>query len=117
MKKRSPTYLVEDYPLNTKVEVCLEKNFSSMHCTVRKVNILNVDQDASEVKVKQVNLEVKLHSNFNEGTEVWSKMREYIFILLFVIYKKLIVFLYKHERRTKQALSKTCKYFCSGLFP
>ncbi|KAJ8404524.1 hypothetical protein AAFF_G00337910 [Aldrovandia affinis] len=70
MKKRSPTYLVEEYPLNTKVEVCLEKNFSSMHCTVRKVNILNVNQDASKLKVKQVNLEVKLHNNFNEGTEV-----------------------------------------------
>ncbi|XP_036384589.1 extracellular matrix protein FRAS1-like [Megalops cyprinoides] len=70
LKKRTPTCLVEEYPLNTKVEVCLEKNFSSMHCTVRKVNILNVDQDASNVKVKQVNLEVKLHKNFVEGTEV-----------------------------------------------
>ncbi|XP_035245707.1 extracellular matrix protein FRAS1-like isoform X1 [Anguilla anguilla] len=70
MKKRSPTYLVEEYPLNTKVEVCLEKNFSSMHCTVRKVNVLNMNQRASKVKVKQVNLEVKLHNNFSEGTEV-----------------------------------------------
>ncbi|KAG9354285.1 hypothetical protein JZ751_012409, partial [Albula glossodonta] len=43
MKKHSPAYLTEEYPLNTKVEVCLEKNFSSMHCTVRKVNILNMN--------------------------------------------------------------------------
>ncbi|KAJ8286924.1 hypothetical protein GJAV_G00044950 [Gymnothorax javanicus] len=70
MKKQSPTDLVEEYPLNTKVEVCLEKNFSSMYCSVRKVNMFNMNQDASEVKVKQVNLEVKLHNNFSEGTEV-----------------------------------------------
>ncbi|KAK7933745.1 hypothetical protein WMY93_004641 [Mugilogobius chulae] len=62
----------EEYPLNTKVEVCLdkcvEKNFGSRHCTVRNVNVLNRNQDRG--KVKQVNLEVKLHNNLNDGTEV-----------------------------------------------
>ncbi|KAJ0067384.1 hypothetical protein NL108_003229, partial [Boleophthalmus pectinirostris] len=62
----------EEYPLNTKVEVCLdkcvEKNFGSRHCTVRNVNVLNRSQD--KAKVKQVNLEVKLRNNLNDGTEV-----------------------------------------------
>uniref|UniRef100_A0A3Q2PFS0 Fraser extracellular matrix complex subunit 1 n=1 Tax=Fundulus heteroclitus TaxID=8078 RepID=A0A3Q2PFS0_FUNHE len=62
----------EEYPLNTKVEVCMdkcvEKNFSSKHCTVRNVNI-NRNQEPNG-KVKQVNLEVKLHNNLNDGTEV-----------------------------------------------
>lgn len=65
--------MYEEYPLNTKVEVCLdkcvEKNFSTKHCTVRNVNVLNRNQDA-KMKVKQVNLEVKLHNNLNDGTEV-----------------------------------------------
>ncbi|KAM7019160.1 LOW QUALITY PROTEIN: extracellular matrix organizing protein FRAS1 [Tautogolabrus adspersus] len=63
----------EEYPLNTKVEVCMdkcmEKNFSSKHCTVRNINILNRQQE-SRPKVKQVNLEVKLHNNLSDGTEV-----------------------------------------------
>uniref|UniRef100_A0A3B4AGL3 VWFC domain-containing protein n=1 Tax=Periophthalmus magnuspinnatus TaxID=409849 RepID=A0A3B4AGL3_9GOBI len=62
----------EEYPLNTKVEVCLdkcvEKNFGSRHCTVRNVNVLNRSQD--KAKVKQVNLEVKLQNNLGDGTEV-----------------------------------------------
>ncbi|KAF7205299.1 extracellular matrix organizing protein FRAS1 isoform X2 [Nothobranchius furzeri] len=62
----------EEYPLNTKVEVCMdkcvEKNFSSKHCTVRNVNI-NRNQEASG-KVKQVNLEVKVLNNLSDGTEV-----------------------------------------------
>ncbi|AWP07675.1 putative extracellular matrix protein FRAS1 [Scophthalmus maximus] len=65
----------EEYPLNTKVEVCMdkcvEKNFSSKHCTVRNVNVLNRNQEANgKAKVKQVNLEVKIHNNLNDGTEV-----------------------------------------------
>lgn len=73
-KKKAPkTY--EEYPLNTKVEVCMdkcvEKNFSTTHCTVRNINILNRNQEtSSKAKVKQVNLEVKLHNNLNDGTEV-----------------------------------------------
>lgn len=77
-KKKSKTAaskVYEDYPLNTKVEVCLDKcvetNFSTKHCTVRNVNVLNRNQDATaKTKVKQVNLEVKLHNNLNDGTEV-----------------------------------------------
>lgn len=69
----------EEYPLNTKVEVCVErcveKNFRSKNCTVRNVNILHRHQDnaaaaATRPKVKQVNLEVKVHNNLSDGTEV-----------------------------------------------
>ncbi|XP_076007225.1 extracellular matrix organizing protein FRAS1 [Genypterus blacodes] len=72
-KKTAKTY--EEYPLNTKVEVCmdkcLEKNFSTKHCNVRNINILNRNQAPNgKAKVKQVNLEVKLHNNLNDGTEV-----------------------------------------------
>ncbi|CAJ1069789.1 extracellular matrix protein FRAS1 [Xyrichtys novacula] len=70
-KKAEKSY--EEYPLNTKVEVCMdrcvEKNFSSKHCTVRNINILNRTQEPRP-KVKQVNLEVKVHNNLNDGTEV-----------------------------------------------
>uniref|UniRef100_H3DH31 Fraser extracellular matrix complex subunit 1 n=1 Tax=Tetraodon nigroviridis TaxID=99883 RepID=H3DH31_TETNG len=72
-KKAQKAY--EEYPLNTKVEVCMdkcvEKNFSSKHCNVRNVNVLHRNQEPSgKAKVKQVNLEVKLHNHLNEGTEV-----------------------------------------------
>ena len=72
--KKPPNKAYEEYPLNTKVEVCLdkcvEKNFSTKHCTVRNINI-NRNQEANgKAKVKQVNLEVKLHNNLNDGTEV-----------------------------------------------
>lgn len=64
----------EEYPLNTKVEVCMdkcvEKNFSSKHCTVRNVNVFDRNYNPGNGKVKQVNLEVKVHNNLNEGTEV-----------------------------------------------
>ncbi|XP_034535025.1 extracellular matrix protein FRAS1, partial [Notolabrus celidotus] len=70
-KKAEKPY--EEYPLNTKVEVCMdkcvEKNFSSKHCTVRNINVLNRNQE-TRPKVKQVNLEVKVHNNLNDGTEV-----------------------------------------------
>uniref|UniRef100_A0A3Q3BPI3 Fraser extracellular matrix complex subunit 1 n=1 Tax=Haplochromis burtoni TaxID=8153 RepID=A0A3Q3BPI3_HAPBU len=73
-KKKEPK-IYEEYPLNTKVEVCMdkcvEKNFGTKHCTVRNINVLNRNQEAnSKAKVKQVNLEVKLHNNLNDGTEV-----------------------------------------------
>lgn len=71
-RKRNSPKTYEEYPLNTKVEVCLdkcvEKNFSSKHCTVRNVNI-NRNQERNG-KLKQVNLEVKLHNNLSDGTEV-----------------------------------------------
>ena len=68
----------EGDPLNTKVEVCLdkrlEKNFSSRHCTVRNFNDLHGNHDTRTAKVnnktKQVNLGVKLHNNLGDGTEV-----------------------------------------------
>lgn len=77
--KKAEKAAYEEYPLNTKVEVCMdkcvEKNFSSKHCTVRNINILNRNQEnggagGGKAKVKQVNLEVKLHNNHNDGTEV-----------------------------------------------
>ncbi|KAM9823010.1 extracellular matrix organizing protein FRAS1 [Syngnathus typhle] len=67
----------EEYPLNTKVEVCMdkcvEKNFSSKHCTVTNVNVFSRGYETTggnKAKVKQVNLEGKLHNNLNDGTEV-----------------------------------------------
>ncbi|XP_046698206.1 extracellular matrix protein FRAS1 [Silurus meridionalis] len=62
---------MEEYPLNTKVEVeRLEKNLKNDKCNV---NLLSQSADTwkvNGVKVKQVNLEVKLHNNLNDGTEV-----------------------------------------------
>lgn len=62
---------MEEYPLNTKVEVeRLEKNLKNGKCNV---NLLSQSTDTwkvNGVKVKQVNLEVKLHNNLNDGTEV-----------------------------------------------
>ncbi|KAM7391087.1 hypothetical protein PAMP_021803 [Pampus punctatissimus] len=74
-KSKKAPKVYEEYPLNTKVEVCMdkcvEKNFSTKHCTVRNINILNRNQEANgKAKVKQVNLEVKLHNNLNDGTEL-----------------------------------------------
>ncbi|XP_076856944.1 extracellular matrix organizing protein FRAS1 isoform X2 [Brachyhypopomus gauderio] len=74
--RKKPVKAAEEYPLNTKVEVCLEhldKNLNSKHCTVRNVNLLNKSNTACKIngaKVKKVNLEVKLHNNLNDGTEV-----------------------------------------------
>ncbi|TSN86075.1 Extracellular matrix protein FRAS1 [Bagarius yarrelli] len=62
---------MEEYPLNTKVEVeRLEKNLKNGKCNI---NLLSQSADTwkvNGVKVKQVNLEVKLHNNLNDGTEV-----------------------------------------------
>ncbi|XP_023676521.2 extracellular matrix organizing protein FRAS1 isoform X1 [Paramormyrops kingsleyae] len=77
-KKLSLKNGAKEYPLNTKVEVFPanakeQKNFNNKHCTVTNVNILNKNQEVckvNSVKVKQVNLEVKLHNNLNDGTEV-----------------------------------------------
>ncbi|KAM8939375.1 extracellular matrix organizing protein FRAS1 [Pelodytes ibericus] len=78
-KKMPPKDGTEEYPLNTKVDASrknlnqAEKNFRKQHCNVRNINLLNEKQDAYEVKgvkVKQVNLEVKVHNNLHDGTEV-----------------------------------------------
>lgn len=65
----------EEHPLNTKVELPrgAEKALDSRYCTVRNVNILRETGGVGEGKgrkVKQVNLEVKVHSNLHDGTEV-----------------------------------------------
>ncbi|KAM8864960.1 extracellular matrix organizing protein FRAS1 isoform 2-T3 [Synchiropus picturatus] len=57
----------EDYPLNTKVEVCMDKSLQKNFGTVRNVNLLPQEPRA---KVKQVNLQVKVHNNLSDGTEV-----------------------------------------------
>uniref|UniRef100_A0A4W3I1G5 Fraser extracellular matrix complex subunit 1 n=1 Tax=Callorhinchus milii TaxID=7868 RepID=A0A4W3I1G5_CALMI len=78
-KKKLPKEIPEEYPLNTKVEICsktlnrLEKNLNSKQCTVKNINILNKNDDmvrVKGVKVKQVNLNVKLQNNLHDGTEV-----------------------------------------------
>uniref|UniRef100_A0AAY4BT87 VWFC domain-containing protein n=1 Tax=Denticeps clupeoides TaxID=299321 RepID=A0AAY4BT87_9TELE len=73
-EKKKPA---EQYPLNTKVQVCLEhleNNLNSKRCTVKNVNLLRQTTEnckVNGVKVKQVNLEVKIHNNPNAlGTEV-----------------------------------------------
>ncbi|KAG8454257.1 hypothetical protein GDO86_000773 [Hymenochirus boettgeri] len=76
-KKKTHRDVVEEYPLNTKVEVSrkncdrAEKNFNRQHCTVRNINLLDDNKETFNlkgVKVKQVNLEV--HNNLHDGTEV-----------------------------------------------
>ncbi|XP_069482442.1 extracellular matrix organizing protein FRAS1 [Ambystoma mexicanum] len=71
--------VLEEYPLNTQVDASKrnidrsEKNFNRQHCTVRNINLLHDDEDifkAKGVKVKKVNLEVKVHNNLHDGTEV-----------------------------------------------
>ncbi|XP_065453534.1 extracellular matrix organizing protein FRAS1 isoform X1 [Chrysemys picta bellii] len=78
-KKKPAKDIMEEYPLNTKVEVPkknterAEKNVNRQYCTVRNINILSDNEGAYKVKgakVKQVNLEVKVHNNLHDGTEV-----------------------------------------------
>lgn len=78
-KKQPPEDTLEEYPLNTKVDVAkrsadkVEKNVSRHYCTVRNVNLLG-DSEGSYpfkgAKVKKVNLEVRVHNNLQDGTEV-----------------------------------------------
>ncbi|XP_075401034.1 extracellular matrix organizing protein FRAS1 [Tenrec ecaudatus] len=78
-KKLPAGDFVEEYPLNTKVDMPrrkldrVEKNVSRQYCTVRNVNILSEPEGASAsigVKVKKLNLEVRVHNNLQDGTEV-----------------------------------------------
>ncbi|XP_070250414.1 extracellular matrix organizing protein FRAS1 [Myotis yumanensis] len=79
-RKKPPTEdILEEYPLNTKVEVPkrspdrVEKNVSRQYCTVRNVNILSDAEGAyvfKGAKVKKLNLEVRVHNNLQDGTEV-----------------------------------------------
>nr|XP_014434426.2 LOW QUALITY PROTEIN: extracellular matrix protein FRAS1 [Pelodiscus sinensis] len=78
-KKKLAKDVMEEYPLNTKIELPkknterAEKNVNRQYCTVRNINILGDSEGAYKVKgvtVKQVNLEVKVHNNLHDGTEV-----------------------------------------------
>ncbi|XP_064440740.1 extracellular matrix organizing protein FRAS1 isoform X1 [Mirounga angustirostris] len=79
-RKKPPTEdILEEYPLNTKVDVSkrspdrVEKNLNRHYCTVRNVNILSDAEGAyafKGAKVKKLNLEVRVHNNLQDGTEV-----------------------------------------------
>ncbi|XP_066488376.1 extracellular matrix organizing protein FRAS1 [Tiliqua scincoides] len=78
-KKKAAKDVMEEYPLNTKVEAAkknterVEKNVNRQYCTVKNLNILCENEGAYKVKgarVKRVNLEVKVHNNLHDGTEV-----------------------------------------------
>ncbi|XP_061439271.1 extracellular matrix organizing protein FRAS1 isoform X3 [Rhineura floridana] len=78
-KKKAAKDFLEQYPLNTKVEAAkrsserVEKNVNRHYCTVKNLNILCESEGvykAQGVKVKQVNLAVKVHNNLHDGTEV-----------------------------------------------
>lgn len=79
-RKNPPTEnILEEYPLNTKVDVPkrspdrVEKNVNRQYCTVRNVNLLSEAEGAyvfKGAKVKKLNLEVRVHNNLQDGTEV-----------------------------------------------
>ncbi|KAM9238088.1 extracellular matrix organizing protein FRAS1 [Dugong dugon] len=79
-QKKPPTEdILEEYPLNTKVDMPkrnldrVEKNVNRQYCTVRNVNILSKTEGAytfKGAKVKKLNLEVSVHNNLQDGTEV-----------------------------------------------
>lgn len=74
-KREAARAAPEEHPLNTKVELPkgTEKAVNSQYCTVRNINILRETGGVSSLKgrkVKQVNLEVKVHNNLHDGTEV-----------------------------------------------
>ncbi|NXS55143.1 FRAS1 protein, partial [Brachypteracias leptosomus] len=65
----------EEHPLNTKVELPRGTALDRRYCTVRNVTVLGEPGGGGGCqgkgrKVKQVNLEVKVHSNLHDGTEV-----------------------------------------------
>ncbi|XP_044284420.1 extracellular matrix organizing protein FRAS1 [Varanus komodoensis] len=72
-KKKAAKDITEPYPLNSTVEAAKKKNVNRQYCTVKTLNILRENEGACKVKgakVKQVNLEVKVHNNLHDGTEV-----------------------------------------------
>ncbi|XP_006885356.1 PREDICTED: extracellular matrix protein FRAS1 [Elephantulus edwardii] len=78
-KKTPAEHILEEYPLNTKLEVPkrsmdrVEKNVNRQYCTVRNVNILSETEGVytfKGAKVKKLNLEVRVHNNLQDGTEV-----------------------------------------------
>lgn len=77
-KNKKPTKdVLEEYPLNTKVDISkknidvLEKNVCKQHYQIRNINILDKNEHSyGGIRVKPVNLEVKVLNNFSDGTEV-----------------------------------------------
>ncbi|NXS12674.1 FRAS1 protein, partial [Neodrepanis coruscans] len=74
-KREAARAAPEEHPLNTKVELPrgVPRAAGSRCCTVRNVHPLRDNGGACPGKgrkVKQVNLEVKAHSNLHDGTEV-----------------------------------------------
>lgn len=78
-KQKAAKEMAEQYPLNPKVEAAkryaetMEKNVSGHYCTVKNLNLLCENEGAYKArgtKVKQMNLEVKVHNNLHDGTEV-----------------------------------------------
>lgn len=78
-KKPPAADLGEEYPLNTKVEVPkrgadrVEKNVDRQYRTARNANVLGQPAGPYAFKgatVKKLNLEVRVHNNLQDGTEV-----------------------------------------------
>ncbi|KAM5339144.1 extracellular matrix organizing protein FRAS1 [Glossophaga mutica] len=78
-KKPPAEDILEEYPLNTKLDMPkrspdrVEKNVNRQYCTVRNINILSDAEGAyafKGAKVKKLNLEVRVHNNLQDGTEV-----------------------------------------------
>ncbi|XP_037685994.1 extracellular matrix protein FRAS1 isoform X5 [Choloepus didactylus] len=79
-RKKQPTEdVLEEYPLNTKLDMPkrnpdrVEKNVNRQYCTVRNVNILRETEGTcmfKGAKVKKLSLEVRVHNNLQDGTEV-----------------------------------------------
>lgn len=78
-KEPPPEDILEEYPLNTTVDMPkrssdrVEKNVNRQYCTVRNVNILGDTEGVyafKGAKVKKLNLEVRVHNNLQDGTEV-----------------------------------------------
>ncbi|XP_045849209.1 extracellular matrix organizing protein FRAS1 isoform X2 [Meles meles] len=78
-EKRPTGDILEEYPLNTKVAVSPrspdrpEKNLSRHYCTVRNVYSHSAAEGAYAFKgaqVKKLSLEVRVHNNLQDGTEV-----------------------------------------------
>ncbi|XP_032739045.1 extracellular matrix protein FRAS1 [Lontra canadensis] len=79
-REKPPTEdFLEEYPLNTKVDVSRrspdrpEKNLGRHYCTVWNVHSRGAAEGASAFKgaqLKKLNLEVRVHNNLQDGTEV-----------------------------------------------
>ncbi|KAJ7411871.1 hypothetical protein BTVI_48371 [Pitangus sulphuratus] len=74
-KREAARAAPEEHPLNTKVELPrgVPRAMGSRCCTVRNVHPVGENGSICQGKgrkVKQVNLEVKVHSNLHDGTEV-----------------------------------------------